>query len=817
MPNLLNTLKQFDMKNLTISLVFILVSIAQVNGQTKKAFLEAATDAFSKKNYHAALVYYQEALAFNEEDQSMLYRVADAARLFHSYSLAEDHYQRVLTGEGEGSYPLASFYLAEMKQKLGKYDEAKTMYELYLSENESDDPFFTAKAQKEIIACEWASDLLENMNEDNTVEQLGDEVNTPYSEFGAIEMDEILYYSSMRFDNANDEYKPRRPVSKILRSEEGAEGEAIESQMLNPEIFTAHNTFSLDGTKLYYTVCEYKNDAEIRCDLFVRPISEDGSFGAATKLPEPVNAVGATNTQPNIGINPETGNEVLFFVSDREGGKGELDIWQVEIRGDEYGEPENLQGLNTSSSEITPFYHESTNTLYFSSRGYQSMGGFDIYQAFKSDDKWENPEHVAPPVNSSLDDVYFTLSEDGSTGYFSSNRIGSKYIDEENESCCYDVYKANLVPPHVDLLVLVFDAITNEEIEGATVDLLQTSTGESEQSMNPDGNDHHFKLDLGETFELKGRKGFLFSDTLQFTTEGIPADSQLVKKLYLKERKVWLDLCTFEAECTIPLNDTYVRIIDKNNKEVILDLQNPQHCLEKELIMGHEYEIFVHKEKYKSVTNHLNTGNYLGQNRIKLDICLDTLVPDDFLPLPLYFFNDLPDKYSRKTTTNKFYGDLFIEYFAMKESFKNSYAQGLTGEAAESAKAEIEKFFEDEVAHNYHIYNEFTNVLQEHLENGKKAHVRLKGYASPLAEEKYNEALSERRVNSVLNELFRYKNGLFKQYHDSGQLTITLEPYGEATAPSNISDNPNDIRNSIFGVKASRERRVELLPSYYRN
>ena len=66
-----------------------------------------------------------------------------------------------------------------------------------------------------------------------------------------------------------------------------------------------------------------------------------------------------------------------------------------------FGEPVNLSAINTDEDDITPHFHTSSQTLYFSSEGHQNMGGFDIYKSKKTT-QWEAIEHLGVPINSSF-------------------------------------------------------------------------------------------------------------------------------------------------------------------------------------------------------------------------------------------------------------------------------------------------------------------------------------------------------------------------------------------------------------------------------
>ena len=269
----------------------------------------------------------------------------------------------------------------------------------------------------------------------------------------------------MRYDNKADEHDPPRKISKVLMSVRGSKGRTMKRKFNEVDKNTAHTTFSKDGERIYYTICDYKENSEIRCQLYYREKDKRKRWGKAQKLPEDVNLADYTSTHPNIGTN-EKGEEILYFVSNRPGGKGNLDIWYCSVlKNEKFSAPKNFKEINTPKNDITPFYHEATQTLFFSSEGYQGMGGYDIFKTRKVGEKWTNVEHTGYPLNGSYNDVYFTINQDSTLAYFSSNRLGSMYLDENNKSCCNDIYKVtfkqkdsiDLVPPVDDSLTLVYD------------------------------------------------------------------------------------------------------------------------------------------------------------------------------------------------------------------------------------------------------------------------------------------------------------------------------------------------------------------------
>jgi hypothetical protein len=142
------------------------------------------------------------------------------------------------------------------------------------------------------------------------------------------------------------------------------------------------------------------------------------------------------NTQPSI---TEYNNQkVLYFVSDRKGGYGGLDIWLSMIdKNGNFGIPINAGVyINSEADEITPFYNVHDKALYFSSNRLDGKGNFDIYKSYGALNLWQEPQNMIS-MNSKKDDLYLTFF-DSSNGFFSSNREGSTYSN--SEYCCNDIY-----------------------------------------------------------------------------------------------------------------------------------------------------------------------------------------------------------------------------------------------------------------------------------------------------------------------------------------------------------------------------------------
>jgi len=784
-------------------------------GQTQRAWVEAAERSYDNGDYYSALSFYLEAIEFDSTDTEMTYMIAESARQFQSYELAEDYYTRVIGADSEGKYPKATYWLAQMQQYQGNYEMAKRNYEMYLSTEEGDDEFVTAKAEKEISAIDWASEMINNPDESIKVGLLEGTINTPYSEIGAtINGDEVVYSSVAYLPEDRKKYG-NKFISKILTTEAGATSGELQEGLNSSNLHTAHTAYNLNGSKMYYTICEYIEGGDIRCDLYSREVNGDGSLGEASMLPAPINMDSVTNTQPNIGFDKSSGKEVLYFVSDRDGGKGKLDIWSVSLEaGDTYGTPTNLSSINTQGDDISPFLHNNYQVLYFSSDGYTTLGGFDIFRSVSEDGNLTKPENLGAPTNSSYNDVFYSLNEDGEKALFSSNRVGSQYIDELNKSCCYDIYKADITDLEINLNALTFDAKSLDSLEGVTVQLICVESGEILNEITNDrANDHIFKLDRNKEYMIVSSKEHYATDTLLFNTNTVFKSGDITKKIYLKRTSLELQVFTFDDISQEELKGTTVRLMDLTDgsiQEVVITNESGNDFVF-DVIPGHSYKVEASRDRYYNDSVEFVAKDNDGSGIIVKKLYLVRRDLNVYLPLALYFDNDHPDLRSNKLTTDRIYSETFDEYVLMKQEFKENYSKNVGASDKELAANRMDEFFELDVKGGFDRFSRFLDYITGQLQDGYTFDLSLRGFASPRADTRYNLALSQRRVVSVQNELKTFSNGVLLPYIESGQLKITELSFGESLAPDNVSDALYDRRNSVYSPEASRERRVEIV------
>jgi hypothetical protein len=438
-----------------------------VSSQSLKSLLKSGEAAMADKDYYSASQYYNRAILIDSTDLEIQWKYAEASRLNYDFDVAQHWYEKVYKVDNLKNYPEAPFWIGSILQGKAKYKDSKKYYDKYYKKfkasKDAAKKSMAAKAKNMAEACDLAQILLKNPV-DVKIEHLDTNVNSKVSEYAPYEYDTTLYFSSLRNKSDKDKdfgtsfnklYVARKNKDKFKRSME------LDSLFNKNGIHNANTAFNKDFTMLYMSRCTQINSTTFNCGIYFSEL-KDGKWTSPQLLPSPVNVSGMNTTQPNVGyINNEPH---LFFASNRGGGEGGLDIWYCKIKPDgSFGEVTNAGKLiNTPDDEITPYYVANNKTLYFSSTWHKGMGGFDIFRSEFKDGKFTEPVNVGYPINSSVNDIYYSVNSKKDKAYISSNRIGSYF--EERPNCCNDIYSFAIPPledppPPVDTSKILIDQL----------------------------------------------------------------------------------------------------------------------------------------------------------------------------------------------------------------------------------------------------------------------------------------------------------------------------------------------------------------------
>jgi len=269
--------------------------------------------------------------------------------------------------------------------------------------------------------------------------------------------------------------------------------EGIKGRM-NTVFHDACMSISPDGNEIFV----YKNvpNKTRSGDIYV---SRKGPTGKWTKpQPLPNKTINTSYFESSACLSAD-GN-ILYFVSERKKGYGHGDIYMSKrITRKEWGVPINLgPQINTDKDEIGVFIHPDGKTLFFSSKGHNSIGGYDIFRSVNKDGKWSVPENLGYPINTTGDDAHFVMTTDNKTGYYASLRadgFGEKDIYEISFES-YDIVKGEPIKkkeshPLAILQGRVTDSQTLQGVKGK-IYIIDPKTNNIEGSTNTNRDGNYF-------------------------------------------------------------------------------------------------------------------------------------------------------------------------------------------------------------------------------------------------------------------------------------------------------------------------------------
>ncbi|MGB1248046.1 MAG: tetratricopeptide repeat protein [Chitinophagales bacterium] len=563
-----------------LTLLIILLCISNLSAQSKNQFIKAANTAFENHDYFEAISHYKNVFKYDKNHKESHYKTGISYYELKDYKEAVKSLKKV---KNDKDFLLANYYLGESEKANGNYTNAITYFKKFTIGYREDDYFF-AKATQEIASCYWAKDNADGSDATNII-HLGKPINSRYSDFGAtLFKDNTIQISTFQNTENNDEQNYRAWVNtySINGDKLDANKNTAPDFLKNDSLDIANGFYLAEKDEFYFTACEteYTDSYEKRCDIYVSKF-ENATWSSPTPLN--INQVAYTQTQPMVYID-DKGTTQLLFSSNREGGKGRLDIWQAtETDFGKFDIPINLgTEINTKGDETTAFYLENDNTLYFSSNWHYGYGGFDIFKAEKENTTYSSAKNVGQPLNTSANDQYLYFSDD-KNGYLSSNREDSYQL--KGASCCFDIYNFDIsecIPPP-DTTIIVLDTVptSSDTIPNTLVEMLPVTVYFHNDEPNPKTTSKYTSLSYEQCYtdymKVKPEYFVTYSNTLalsSFFSEKVDKGWQnldiYAQAVYeaLQSKKIKL---TIEGYCSpLALNDYNINLAHRR----IVSLEN---------------------------------------------------------------------------------------------------------------------------------------------------------------------------------------------------------------------------------------------------
>lgn len=413
-------------------------------------------------NYRLALELFLKANNFNPNNAELNYKIGLCYFKTKKTTEAITHFEKASSLNPRVALDL-KFYLAKCYHFEYKFDEA---INLLIAFRQTLDPQsiseYEKAIEKEINECKTGKELVANPIR-VVIENMGKNINSPRPDYSPVVSADrsVLFFTSMRatttggkIDESRNQYF--EDIYFSVKDSLGNWGEAQNpGKPLNSENHDAVVGISPDGQQIYI----YKGESN--GDIFTSKLD-----GNTWQKPE---SLGKNVNSPFHESSASFSYDFLtvYFVSDRIDGYGGHDIYKS--KKDEkgrWGFAENLGGdINTPYEETGIFAHPDGKTFYFSSKGHNTMGGFDIFKITYENGKWSAPINLGYPVNTTGDDVFFSVSADGKYGYYSSSKAGGLGS--------HDIYQISFLGKEKELISNNEDNLIAFRIQGVQEKVLE--------------------------------------------------------------------------------------------------------------------------------------------------------------------------------------------------------------------------------------------------------------------------------------------------------------------------------------------------------
>lgn len=414
--------------------------------QEQKSVLQLAEEAYAREEYAVAGALYQRQARSkaNKTPVALLMKMAHSYQEIGHFEEAAGFYRQIIA---RPDHPAAAWFaFGETLRQLEQYDSARQQYAMFSTSNAD------SIKLKEIAlrGCDSAATWMKTpvslqLKPVKTLNTSGSDLVSSLTNNKLLLMSNgyrRLLLNGNREALPQTDKRTQQPYYKAYVYQQFAQGNGtMYLEELLPALFdeydyhigpvymnkaedTLYATINIQGKNIPYTGKGAVNG--VRQLQIYQSVKTDGKWSRLALMPG-INAVGYSSSHAVLN----TRGNILYFVSNRSGGLGETDIWYSEKQADgSWGTPLNCgEKINTIAAETFPTINED-GFLYFSSKGYAGLGGFDIYRVKGEKNNWDAPVNLKTPFNSGADDISLVLKNNGQEGYLASNKQGGIGSDD---------------------------------------------------------------------------------------------------------------------------------------------------------------------------------------------------------------------------------------------------------------------------------------------------------------------------------------------------------------------------------------------------
>ncbi|WP_165821985.1 OmpA family protein [Hymenobacter edaphi] len=494
--------------------------------------LKTANKFFDQENYRAAIPYYEQVLAKDPNNALALFRAGISYMSFDKEK-ASDYIYKAQKLKPKVSKDV-EYWLGRVDHLNYNFDEAIAHFQAYNATLKKKD---TRKAQlAQLIQHAKNAKIQFNSPKDIFVKNLGPTVNTSYSEHSPVISadDKVLLFTSRSGEARGADPNNTTPSGKQKVAADGEYYEDIyESKRLGEDEWEKPRSLSgaLNGKGHDASIQVFDNDTK----LLMYRNDENGDIfysektGADWSEPKKLNGnINSKAFESDAYITPD--GLTIYFSTSKYSEDNTLDIYYATRQpGGDWGPAKSIGNqINTKYDDDSPYISRDGKTMYFASRGHNTMGGYDIFKSSwdEAARAWGRPENMGYPVNTPDDDTYYRLSPDGSYAYLSSYRIGG-YGEK-------DIYTINYIK-NVNIKGKVFSSRDSTTVIPGVELVFNGQTASKEvisfrDVTKPDSGNYQVNVLSGRSYQVALSKDGKNITTEEFAVPVVTNDSTTITK-----------------------------------------------------------------------------------------------------------------------------------------------------------------------------------------------------------------------------------------------------------------------------------------------
>lgn len=612
--------------------------------------------------YKRALPFLEKANEFNPNNAILNYNIGICYMYSSFKNKAKNHFEKAYALDTKVAEDI-HYWLGMSYHLSNNWDKARAEYQLHKeivlkSKDEQDLNKINKRLEEVNIGQERVKKPVKVK-----IENLGPEINSPYTDYGPIISadEDVLMFTSRRpgttsgpegdKDELIDEYW-EDIYQSFSFGNKWTKAKNI-GPPVNTDIHDATNNLSPSGEKLFINIDDQGQGDIYECDLV------NLQWSKPTRMKDPINT-----KYHESSATISKGLDTIYFISERPNGYGKKDIYMAvkDAKSNKWGSLLNVGPvINTEYDEEGVFLMPDGKTMYFSSQGHTSMGGFDIFKTTKVNGQWSKPENIGYPINTSDDDVFFVISANGLHGYYASYKndgFGEKdiylinFLDSDTPSDSVEVktqegplvIRGKKTPTSALLKGIVVDQYNQSPIENATIELINTESNEIIEKFTTEELSGYYGVwvpsekTLIATISAPSYKSKIDTIKVPKSTGDLQIDKNfaLVTKsdvTAIIKGKVYDGLSKKTLESSLKIVDNI------STKEVVTVTTNADGMYEVAVPTGKKYEIIVKSADYQTAYENVNVPVSQKNQEIVKDFPLNNLAVGSKIILKNIFYD----------------------------------------------------------------------------------------------------------------------------------------------------------------------------------